>query len=175
MRKSILLVKSFMVFSLLFVSCNDDDSDGVNCADSLTGELTAFEMNFTGSWVLTGIVAEDEIDLTDDGEDNPNTDLFSQYGDCEKDIVYSFEEDRAYSFLAGAADDCDSSQETLGTWKLSDTDVLTVVSNCFSQVSQIEVSDDFTEFNSEGNINYVDVNGETITSKTTFTYTKTAM
>ncbi|MWW23284.1 DUF5004 domain-containing protein [Algibacter lectus] len=175
MKKSILLMKSLMVFSLLFVSCNDDDSDGVTCTDSLTGELTDVEMSFSGTWVLTAVVAEDEIDLTDDGEDNASTDLFVQYDDCEKDIVYGFEDDRAYSFVAGGTSDCDNEQTTIGTWKLNETYGLTVVSSCFSQTSQLEVNDDFTEFTSEGNINYIDVNGETITSKTTFTYTKTAM
>ncbi|MEL0650710.1 DUF5004 domain-containing protein [Algibacter sp. TI.3.09] len=175
MKKSILLVKSLMVFSLLFVSCNDDDSDGVTCTDSLTGELTDVEMNFSGTWVLTAVVAEDEIDLTDDGEDNASTDLFLQYDDCEKDIVYGFEDDRAYSFVSGGTSDCDNEQTTIGTWKLNETYGLTVVSSCFSQTSQLEVNDDFTEFTSEGNINYIDVNGETIVSKTTFTYTKTAM
>ncbi|WP_282147989.1 DUF5004 domain-containing protein [Algibacter lectus] len=175
MKKSILLMKSLMVFSLLFVSCNDDDSDGVTCTDSLTGELTDVEMSFSGTWVLTAVVAEDEIDLTDDGEDNASTDLFVQYDDCEKDIVYGFEDDRAYSFVAGGTSDCDNEQTTIGTWKLNETYGLTLVSSCFSQTSQLEVNDDFTEFTSEGNINYIDVNGETITSKTTFTYTKTAM
>ncbi|GAL80322.1 hypothetical protein JCM19274_612 [Algibacter lectus] len=132
-------------------------------------------MNFSGTWVLTAVVAEDEIDLTDDGEDNASTDLFVQYDDCEKDIVYGFEDDRAYSFVAGGTSDCDNEQTTIGTWKLNETYGLTVVSSCFSQTSQLEVNDDFTEFTSEGNINYIDVNGETITSKTTFTYTKTAM
>ena len=125
--------------------------------------------------MLTGVVAEDEIDLTDDGEDNASTDLFLQYDDCAKDIVYVFEDDRAYSFVAGGDGDCDNEQITIGTWKLNETYGLTVVSNCFSQTSQLEVNDDFTEFISEGNINYLDVNGETIASKTTFTYTKTAM
>ncbi|GAL80321.1 hypothetical protein JCM19274_611 [Algibacter lectus] len=46
MKKSILLMKSLMVFSLLFVSCNDDDSDGVTCTDSLTGGINRCRNEF---------------------------------------------------------------------------------------------------------------------------------
>ena len=171
MKKSIFLVKSLMAFSILFVSCDDDNE--IKCPDALTGELSTIETDLTGTWVLSDIVSEDAIDLTDDDTDNASMDLYTQYTECQKDISYEFDADRSYAFLAGkSVADCDNEQESVGTWGLSATSVLTVVSNCSSQVTNIEVNDDSTAFTTNGNIQYVDVNGDVVISETTFTYSK---
>jgi len=171
MKRSILLVKSLMVCSLLFVSC-DDDND-IQCPEALTGELTGTEVDFIGQWTLTSIVSEDEVDFTDDDIDNPSTDLFAQYSDCEKDIEYNFSDNRDYTLLAGmTAADCTNTQEIEGTWALNGDTELVIVNTCSSQVTQIEINDDVTAFSIEGNFQYADVNGNTISTTTTFTYEK---
>ena len=172
MKKSILLVKSLIACSILFISCNDDDND-LKCAEDVTGELTSNEINFTGKWTLKSVVSEDEIDLTDDEIDNPSTDLFAQYTDCSKDIVYEFGDNRDYAFTGGmTAIDCDNEQEITGTWGLNESSGLIIVSNCSTQLTQIEVNDESTAFSTEGNLKYVDVNGNVINTTTTFTYEK---
>ncbi|WP_147676607.1 DUF5004 domain-containing protein [Algibacter pacificus] len=173
MKKRILLVKSLMVCSLLFVSCSDNNDD-ITCPEAITGELTSTEIDFVGEWTLKSMVSEDEIDLTDDDIENPSTDLFSQYTDCAKDIIYNFGENREYTFTTGSsAVDCVNAQEIEGTWALSENAELKTVYNCSTQFTQIEMNDDNTAFSTENSLQYIDVEGNTIITTTTFTYEKT--
>ncbi|WMI65373.1 DUF5004 domain-containing protein [Aestuariibaculum sp. YM273] len=171
MKKTILLVKSLMLTGILAVSCNDDND--YKCPEAFTGELTETETNFTGLWKLKSIVTEEEIDLTDDDIDNPTTDLFSQFTECQQDVAYNFNNDRSYSYLAGTiATDCENKQTISGTWELNEASVLSLVVSCAKQSSIIEVNETNTEFTIETTYNFVDVNDISVTSVTTSTYEK---
>lgn len=170
MKKTILLVKSLMLVGLLVVSC-DDDND-IECPNALTGELTATETTFSGEWILKAIVAEKEIDLTDNDIDDPSTDIYAQNSSCQNDLVYNFKSDRSYILKQGAnvTTDCeDKSSE--GTWAL-DGDILTVVSYCASQKTNLTFSDDNNEFSYVSTLNFKDVDNDIIISEATFTYEK---
>lgn len=171
MKKPILFIKSLIFASILFVGC--DSSDDIECPEALTGELSEKETSFTGTWSLISVVTEDEIDLTDDDTENPTTDLYSQLPDCENDMVYTFETDRTYTYYLGKnAADCATQQEITGTWQLTENNNLVFVTNCSSGGNLIEFNEDETEFSFEATYNFTDVDGYTITTKTTFTYGK---
>src|SRR5690554_3638472 len=108
MRKSILIMKSLMVIvALSVVSCNSDDD--IKCPDALTGELSATETQFSGSWRFSGMETEEAIDITDDNTDNPSTDIYAQYGACDRDVKYDFMSNRDYELKQGyAAVDCNN-------------------------------------------------------------------
>ncbi|GAA3596683.1 DUF5004 domain-containing protein [Flavivirga amylovorans] len=164
------LVPILMAIALLIVGCNDDDS---NCAQDLTGELSNNETAFAHKWVLAEIVSDKEIDLTDDSEDNPSTNLFEQYGACEKDAFYNFNNDRSYTFEQGVtASNCSNKQTSTGTWKLTNNTLLTLVSFCSTREITIEINTDGNSFLIEDNFNITDVKGNRISSKITFTYNK---
>jgi len=156
----------------LFVSC--DNSDDIKCPEALTGELTEMETSFSGTWALTAITSEEEIDLTDDDTDNPSTDLYSQFPACDNDSVYTFESDRNYTYIFGKTEaDCDSQQEATGTWQLTENSSLIFVSGCSRQITPIDLNEENTEFTIEKTLTYTDVDGNSISTKTTFTYSKT--
>lgn len=171
MRKLNVVMKSLMVMTaLVLVSCNNDD--GIECPVALTGELTAPETEFSGAWEFAGLVAVEEVDITDDDTVNPSTDIYAQYTDCQQDLVYDFMEDRNYVFKQGyVADDCEGKQTLTGTWKLTDK-VLTFVANCASQSIEIEMSEAGDSFTYESVVNIRDVNNLVKTSKVTFTFEK---
>ncbi|WP_303318399.1 DUF5004 domain-containing protein [Flavivirga abyssicola] len=173
MKKTNVLMSSLIVIALLIVGCSDDDS---NCTQDLTGELSNDETAFAHKWVLAEIVSEKEIDLTDDSEDNPNTNLFEQYEACEKDAFYNFNNDRSYTFEQGVtASNCSNKQTSTGTWKLTNNTLLTLVSFCNMREIDIEMNTDGTSFLIEDNFNVTDVNGNRINSNITFTYNKVAI
>ncbi|WP_166963479.1 DUF5004 domain-containing protein [Yeosuana marina] len=170
MKKSIVFVKTIMVASLLFVGCSNDNSP--NCPQALTGELDATETAFVGDWSFMGMVSEKEIDLTDDNEDNPSTNIYDQFEECQQDLIYSFENDRSYSLKQGyVATNCTNKVQLNGTWKLTGG-VLSFVTNCSTNYLNIEFNNDKTEFTFEETYKFVDVDGQIITSKVTFTYGK---
>ncbi|MFB9056551.1 DUF5004 domain-containing protein [Mariniflexile ostreae] len=171
MKKSILLVKSLLIMSVLIVSCDNND-DSIQCPEAITGELIPIESDFTGRWELKSITVEDEIDITDDNEDNPSLDLFAQYSECQKDIVYNFNDDRSYELALGqVASDCSNKLKVEGTWKLSET-TLTLVANCSRDLIVIDVNEDATEFVLEAVYSFKDVDGNIIKTKATSTYEK---
>ncbi len=170
MKKSIVFVKIIMITSLLFMGCSNDS--GPDCPEALTGTLDATETAFVGDWSFIGMVSEDEIDLTDDNEDNPSTNIYDQFEDCQKDLVYSFSNDRSYTLKQGfVATNCTNKAQLNGTWKLAGG-VLNFVANCSTSYLNIEFNNDKTEFTFEETYRFVDVNGQIITSKVTFTYGK---
>lgn len=172
MKKSNLIIKSLVVmFALFMVSCNDDD--GFQCPDPLTGELNATEADFAGSWVFSGMVAEDEIDLTDDDKDNPSKDIFAQYTPCDRDLAYEFKNDRNYSLKQGyLALDCNNKQSLVGTWSLTAANSLTFVASCALQTVNIEMSEEGDAFSYTSNLSFKDVDNAVKTTKVTFTYSK---
>src|SRR5690606_14347222 len=174
MKKSILVMKSFVLAgALLFVSCNDDD--GITCPEAITGELNGAETAFVGTWALSGMIAEDAIDLTDDSEDNPSEDLFVQYSECDRDLVYNFVSDRNYTYKQGSvAEDCNNKLSLVGTWGLTSENRLMLVANCSSQAVNIEIGESSNEFSYDTNLTFKDATGAIKTTKVTFTYTKQA-
>lgn len=171
MKKTILLATTLIITSLFNISCDTDD--GPNCPDALTGELTQTESDFAGEWTLKSIVAEDEVDLTDDDTDNPSTDIFNQYTACQQDAIYEFNNDRSYIFKQGnTATNCSNKQTLDGTWKLTNS-TLVFAGNCSLQSVNIDLNNDSTEFTIDSNFNFVDVNDNEINSDVVLTYEKT--
>lgn len=172
MKKSNLIIKSFTVmFALFMVSCNSDDS--ITCPMELTGALNATETEFSGSYVFTGMMAEEAIDLTKDETDNPNKDIFAQYTECERDLAYTFMTDRKYSLKQGSlASDCTNKESLVGTWSLTADKTLTFVANCASQTTQIAVGEAGDTFSYTSNVRFRDVSNIEKTTKVTYTYTK---
>lgn len=172
MKKSNFIIKSLMGMAVLFmVSCNSDDS--ISCPAEIIGDLNATETEFVGTWIFTGMVAEDAIDLTDDKTDNPNKDIFAQYSACDRDLVYNFIADRKYSLKQGSlAEDCKKKESLAGTWGLTADKALTFVANCTSQRTQITMGKENGTFSYTSNLTFKDVKGNMKTTKVTFTYTK---
>ncbi|MDO5979586.1 DUF5004 domain-containing protein [Flavivirga spongiicola] len=166
------LLSSLLAVALLTISCSNDDN---NCTEDLTGALSDKETSFAHKWVLSAIVSEKEIDLTDDNEDNPSTNIFDQYSDCEKDAFYDFKNDRSYQFSQGLnASNCNNKQTSSGTWKLTENS-LALVSFCNLRIINIEFNTDTTSFSVDDNFIFTDVNDNRINSKTKITYTKVAI
>src|SRR5690606_5529833 len=116
--KTKIIVIAIATMGLILTSCNSDDDN--NCLPDYTGELLEAEEKLVGTWTLTGIEAEDEIDLTDDDTENPSTNLFAQVSDCEKDLIYTFDDARVMKFMVGTtATDCDNETESTSSWKLT--------------------------------------------------------
>ncbi|MGV8812848.1 MAG: DUF5004 domain-containing protein [Gelidibacter sp.] len=172
MKKSNFMIKSLMGIAVLFmVSCNSDDS--ISCPADLTGALNATETEFSGTWIFTGMMAEEAIDITDDKTDNPNKDVFAQYSACDRDLVYSFNSDRKYSLKQGSlASDCNNKESLAGTWSLTADNALTFVANCASQTTKIVKGEEGDTFSYSSTLTFRDVSGLVKTTKVTFTYTK---
>lgn len=171
MKKSNVLVTAMMVASLFFVGCNND---GPDCPEALTGELDTSETALVGDWNFEGMVSEDEVDLTDDDQDNPSTDIFAQLDACDKDLVYAFDNDRTYTFSQGyVATNCSNKAQLGGTWKLTGSE-LTFVANCSVNNVTIAFNEDQSAFSFEQTFKFNDVDGHTVTTKVTFTYGKMA-
>ncbi|WP_338357316.1 DUF5004 domain-containing protein [Yeosuana marina] len=157
--------------SLFFVGCNND---GPDCPEALTGELGTSETVLVGDWNFVGMVAEDAVDLTDDDQDNPSTDIFAQLDACDKDLVYTFDNDRSYTFTQGyVATDCTNKVQFEGTWKLTGSN-LAFVANCTTNAIDIAFNEDQSTFSFEQTYKFLDMDGHTVTTKVTFTYGKTA-
>lgn len=150
-------------------SCNSDND--VDCPEDFTGELATEEEKMVGTWVLSAITADEEIDLTDDGEDNPSTDFFTQYSDCDKDASYTFNSDRTYEYAQGQnAEECQNKGTFDGTWRLASAN-LNLVSGCSLQSTNIEFSVNENQFSFSDTFNVTDVSGLVKSTEITFTYT----
>ena len=171
MRRNALMLGLVMVVGI-FSSC--DSEDEMPCPEDFTGTLTAEETQLLGNWALSAIVSDTAIDMTDDGEDNPGTDFFAQYEDCQKDAVYTFLPDRTYTFKQGHnAESCGQYKVTLdGTWRLA-SDQLGLVSGCTLQNNAIELAEDGSAFSFSGDFNVRDVSGQVKSAEITFTYSFT--
>lgn len=168
--KKIVLTISLVMMNLLFVGCNLGDE--ASCPEALTGELSATEGNYVGSWVLTDMIADEEIDLTDDGVENPSTEIFQQLSECKQDVVYTFENDRSFNIKQGYnVANCDNKGIVQGTWKAS-TAQLTTVALCETLNKAIDMNTEQTIFTTESNFQFQDVSGFLISSTVTLTYEK---
>lgn len=174
MKKSILVMKCLMVMGALFVvSCDTDDT--IKCTDPLTGEMSAEETEFTGIWKVVAMEANDALDITDDDISNPSTDVFAQFSDCERDLVYEFNGDRNYAQEQGYnAALCKNKDAIAGTWSLTKSglneDVLNFVANCNSLELKIEINDLRDAFTYKSNVRFQDVNGVFKFVSVKFTY-----
>ncbi|MDF0717902.1 DUF5004 domain-containing protein [Muricauda sp. 334s03] len=168
MKSKFLSIGTVFLVCASFISCNSDDS--IECPQDFTGALSAAEEQLVGEWVLSSIVATEEVDLTDDDVDNPSTDLFGQYSDCQRDAMYIFGENRSYTYEQGQnAEDCDYQVETSGTWELVSQN-LRLTASCSIQSTALVFNDDSTEFSFSQSYNVTDVNGNTFRSNVDFTY-----
>ncbi len=171
--KTLSLLGNVILISLLFVSCTLNNESSTNCAQDLTGDLSTTESEFVGSWVLTDLVSDVAIDLTDDGVDNPSTEIFDQLSECSKDLVYDFNSNRSFTVKQEYnAVNCDNKLSIDGTWRLIGAQ-LTLVSLCQAQQINIQLNNEYTMYTLEDTYNFNDVTGNTINTDVTLTYTKT--
>jgi len=170
MKKSILVIGSLFIMNVLFVGCSLGDES--NCPNDLTGALSAIESDFAGTWALTGMVAEDEVDITDDDVDNPSTEIYSQLPGCQQDVVYNFNSDRSFIIeQAYNVPNCPNKATVEGTWSLSGNQ-LNLVAQCQTQVYAIVINTEGTLFTIDDNYNFNDQSGVIISSGVTLTYEK---
>ena len=168
MKRNVLMFGTIMLFGGLLISC--DSNDDVPCPEDFSGALTAEEGQLIGSWALSAIVSDTAIDMTDDGEDNPSTNFFAQYGDCQKDAVYTFGTDRGYTFdQSQNVESCDNQVSLEGTWRLA-SDQLSLVSGCSLQNINLDLAGNGQSFSFTGDFNVRDVSGTVRPAKITFTY-----
>ncbi|MBC8766678.1 DUF5004 domain-containing protein [Arenibacter sp. BSSL-BM3] len=159
-----------IALSSLFVGCSTDNT--IECPADYEGALGEEENSLIGTWQLTAILADKEVDITKDEEDNPKKDIFVQYSACEKDSDYTFGPGRAYEFSQGEnASSCSNKVKIGGTWKLS-SGTLGLIGNCSAQNLNIVFNTDKSAFSVTSNYNITDVKGLTIQTDVKFTYTK---
>ena len=165
----------FMIFGTVLLGsmlsgCSTDNS--IECPEDFTGSLVDEENNLLGTWQLSAIVAGEEVDLTDDNEENPDTDIFVQYTACEKDTEYTFGSDRAYVYSQATNEsNCSNMVTITGTWKLANGS-LGLVGNCSVQNLNVVFNDDKSAFSVTSNYTITDVNGVSVQTDVTFTYSK---
>lgn len=170
LMKKIVLASSLVVMNLLCVGC--DLGDESSCPEPFTGELSAAESVFVGTWILTDMVADEEIDLTDDDVENPSTEIFQQLSECKQDVVYSFESDRAFNVKQSYnVPNCEIKGIVEGTWKAT-AGQITTISQCQTLTIAIEMNTEQTIFTTESNFQFSDVRGFIINSAVTLTYEK---
>ncbi|MBO0323720.1 DUF5004 domain-containing protein [Muricauda sp. CAU 1633] len=169
MKRMIFSVGTLLLMGGFMVSCSTDDGSS-DCPEDFTGALVANEEKLVGEWVLSAIVADEAVDITDDDQENPSTDLFAQYNDCQKDGVYTFNANRTYTFEQGLnGTDCQNRGTFDGTWQLS-SNTLSFVDACILQNLTITFNGSETEFTFSDDFNITDVNGTTSEVNVSFTY-----
>ncbi|CAM3330795.1 DUF5004 domain-containing protein [Zobellia roscoffensis] len=174
MRKNLVYVLTAVLCNGLFLACDSTDNS-IDCPEDFTGALATNEEKLPGDWVLTAMTADTEVDLTDDQTDNPSTDLFAQYEDCQKDARYSFGANRTYLYLQSQnAENCDNEVTLGGTWQLTE-DLLSLTGSCNVSNIPLNFKDDATAFSFTETFNIADAEGKTIQANVTFTYTLTEL
>src|SRR5690606_9421507 len=149
-------------------SCMSNDDDFV-CAEEYTGALGEDEQLMLGKWKLTAIVAEQEVDITNDNESNPKKDIYVQYSECDQDAEFIYEANRGYTNTQGHNNtDCTNKLKFTGSWKLTGKN-LSYVSSCTIKKLEIEFNGDKSVYSFTSNyiIKYVQVT--TIITNVTFT------
>ncbi|UNY99830.1 DUF5004 domain-containing protein [Zhouia spongiae] len=161
---------SLLMLGGVMLSCNSNDD--VSCPEDFTGELTASEGTLVGDWSLSAIVAEEEVDLTDDEEDNPSTDIYAQQSDCQNDASYTFGTDRSFTFQQGNnAEECSNKGKVEGSWKL-EGEQLSQVYYCSLQTANIDVDAENNSISFTNTVKITDVSGKVVETTITYTYTK---
>lgn len=159
-----------VVLCMLFVNC-DLNEDPVECPSPLTGDLLETEVTLVGTWKIIGITADTEVDISNDSEDNPSTDIYNQSSDCSKDAFYTFNENRTYTYNTGTQTDGCTKNTTSGTWQLNQKDLLLVVS-CGSNVYNVSFNEDDSQFSYTLSLDVQEVNGVLTSARITFTFSK---
>lgn len=168
MKRNAFIIGMLVMMGGIISSCNSDND--VDCPEDFTGELATEEELLVGTWVLSAITADEEIDLTDDDVDNPSTDFFAQYSACQRDASYTFNSDRTYEYEQGQnATDCQNKAALEGTWRLASAN-LSLVSGCSLQNTDIEFNVNGTEFSFTNDFEVRDVDGVVSAVEITFTY-----
>jgi len=168
MKYKFLSIGATLFISVMFLSCSSDDGD--QCPPDFTGDITSEEEKLVGVWELSSMVAADELDLTDDGVDNPSTDIYNQYTDCQQDAVYSFGAQRIYGYEEGEnAQSCDAQIQIEGTWELV-SGTLRLTSSCSIQSTSVVFNDNDTTFTLSQIFNVRDVSGVVSQTSIDFTY-----
>ncbi|MCG2459405.1 DUF5004 domain-containing protein [Flavobacteriaceae bacterium F89] len=155
---------------LLFSGCSDDDD---NCVQDYSGTLTASETLLVGEWNLTAMTSSKAVDLTDDDVENPSTDIYAQYTDCQKDAGYIFSEDRGYTFNQGTkVANCENKSVTNGTWQYTGNQI-NFVATCTVLSLPITFTNANNSFQSiSQKLLIQDVSGQVVEADVTFVYTK---
>ncbi|UOB19298.1 DUF5004 domain-containing protein [Abyssalbus ytuae] len=163
------LFPAFFLVIILLNSCSSDDN---NCQQNFTGALSANEEILVGKWVLTSLVASDEVDLTDDDTDNPSTDIYAQFTDCEKDSYYTFDDERIMRYVTGSSDtSCPNQNNIASSWKLEGSK-LEFVTTCVLFESTINILPSNTAFTFSNEVVIRDVDNQEIQTTIVSTYTK---
>lgn len=167
MTKKILTMAA-LIAAFTFTACNKDNDN--NCPDDFTGDLTTLEATLVGDWKLVSITATDAVDLTNDNENNPSTDIYSQSSDCAVDVAYTFNNDRTFAFKEGkTVADCQNSSTTGGTWKF-EANQLSIITTCYLQSMAINLQADNGVFSITNSILVTEVNGNKVQTNVTYTY-----
>ncbi|MFD2098998.1 DUF5004 domain-containing protein [Flagellimonas iocasae] len=168
MKRIIFNIGALFMIGGLVVSCSPDD--GSSCPEDYTGALQATEEKLVGEWVLSGIMADEAVDITDDDQDNPSTDLFVQYDECQKEAAYTFDEDRSYTYQQGInGTDCPNRASISGSWQFSSS-TLSIIFSCDIQNLVITLNGSDTAFSFSNNFNVTDIDGNVVNTDITFTY-----
>src|SRR5690554_6393933 len=170
-KQKLMAVVVLTALTRLFVGCNDDDSS--SCIEDYTGVLSTEETAFAGEWNLTAIVSDKEVDITDDEEANPSTELFAKQTDCQNDQQYVFNTDRTLEISSGkTAEDCENPATISGTWKLGGS-TLGTIDYCSEQTQELDFNSDRTTFSiTTSNLEITLVYGTIVPSNITFTSTQ---
>lgn len=171
MKNKKLLIGILVILNCIIIGCTDVDSESVSCPDNFTGELEDEENKLVGQWTLTGIIADTEIDLSNDYVDNPSTDIYEQYSECYRDALFSFGSNRVYLYEKGSRTSACSKTTTSGTWTLFDDQLYLIVS-CEQLGYSLTFNEEATEFQYSSTLSIQDINAELIETQVTFTYTK---
>ena len=170
MKNRIVLASKFLIMGFLIVGCSTGSDS--NCPEDFVGALSSEEEAIVGTWVLTDIVSEEAKDLTDDDVDNPSTEIFDQLSDCNKDIEYLFNSDRAFTLKQGYnADNCSNKFMLNGSWKYVNGQ-MSFVQSCNTNSVDIFLNNELTVFTIEDVLTFNEVDGTVSTSNVTLTYTK---
>lgn len=168
MKRLLFNLGALFMISGCFLSCSTDDGD--DCPEDFSGALVANEEKMVGEWTLTAIVADEAVDITDDDDDNPSTDLFAQYNDCQNDAAYTFNSGRSYTFEQGVnGTNCPNRATVSGSWQLA-SNTLSIVFGCNLQNLSLTFNGSDTAFSFSDNFNVTDINGDVIQTEITFTY-----
>jgi hypothetical protein len=165
-----LLIFCLGLLGLTFVNCGVNEAT-IECPPNFTGELLESETKLVGEWIVTGVISDTPVDLTNDEIENPNVNMFDQYSECSRDAIFVFNENRNYLYDVGSKAFGCNKTSTLGTWKLNSNELLLIFS-C-SVANYTLVFDDInSQFEYSNNIDIQEVNGLVTSAKVTFTVTK---